>query len=1184
MPDKDFVHLHLHTDYSLLDGAIQIKNLARRVTELGMNACAMTDHGNLYGAITFYQTMKESGIKPIIGCETYLAAGSRKDRVARAGAGQKTNNHLILLAKDFEGYRNLSRLSSKAFTEGFYYKPRIDKELLAEHSKGLIALSSCMSGVPSALLAQDRFDDAAKAALEFQEIMGVGNYYLEIQEHGLEAQARIRKPLVELSKQTGIPLVATNDAHYLMPDDARAHDVLLCIGLGKTISDENRLRYGTSNFYVRSPAEMWEIFGDELPGALQKTVEIAEMCNLEMPKGASYLPNFPIPESHAGLSANEYFEKTVRDGYRTRKDQVWDREAAAGDLTRSFEEYEKRLWHEMEVIKRMGYAGYFLIVWDFVRYAKDHGIPVGPGRGSSAGSLVAYCLGITDIDPLKYNLLFERFLNPERVSMPDIDIDFCVRGRADVINHVANLYGRESVCQIVTFGTLASRAAIKDVGRALEMPYAEVDRISKMIPPPVRGRNVSIEQALQQVPELRQAVETNEQIRDLIDLARRLEGCARHVSVHAAGVVITPEPLQELIPIAVSAKDEVTTQYEMSDLEKVGVLKMDFLALNTLTIISDCLKSLKQSLSVEIDWAKTPLNDPKTMQLFTEGATEAIFQFESSGMQEICRKLKPKTIEDLSALNALYRPGPIDGGMVDDFILRHHGKKSVRYIVNEMKEILDSTQGVIVYQEQAMQLSQKLAGYSMAEADSLRKAMGKKNREEMAQQEQKFILGAVARGIKRDKAQQVFSLMAQFADYGFPKAHSVAYAYLAFQTAYLKAHYPEHFFAAVLSNEIEDTAKVFRYAKEMRGQGIELLPPDVNESQPGFTPLKGAIRYGLAAIKGIGLTSVNAIIRAREAGPFRSLADFADRVEEGSVNKRVFEGLVCSGAFDSLRNQADATGLWRARLFAGIDRELARSARKRRSKALGQDDLFGNDQLPTGEPSGQLPEANAWTISEMLAAEKKALGFYITGHPLDDHAEIIAKVGAVSSAQLGSLESGSRVTAPGMIADLQVRTTKRGDRFAIFRLEDQLGSTKCVLWPEAFNRNTSLVRSEANILASGKVEITDEGAVTLILEKVIGLDDAVQENARELVIRLPAQDDSEDLYRAVKELLEQSKGEADVFLELARQEFTVRLRAHPSLKAKGSAALDTALRKLGCDVRWEGHVSTARAASASAIT
>lgn len=1179
MQDKDFVHLHLHTDYSLLDGAIQIKPLAERAQKLGMKACAMTDHGNMYGAITFYNTMKASGIKPIIGCETYVAKGSRKDRAGRAAPGEKINNHLILLAKDFEGYRNLSRLTSKAFTEGFYYKPRIDRELLAQHSKGLIALSSCLSGVPSSLLVQDRFDEAASAALEYEEIMGKGNYFLEIQEHGLEAQARIRKPLVELSKRTGIPLVATNDAHYLMPDDSRAHDILLCIGQGKTVNDENRLRYGTPNFYVRSVDEMWQIFGQELPETLQRTVEIAERCDLTLPKGINYLPNYPIPDTHAGLSINEFFEQTVRNGYQTRKAQVWDGESARGELEHTFEEYEKRLWHEIEVIKRMGYAGYFLIVWDFVRYAKEHGIPVGPGRGSSAGSLVAYCLNITDIDPLKYNLFFERFLNPERVSMPDIDIDFCVRGRSEVINHVADLYGRASVCQIVTFGTLASRAAIKDVGRALDMPYAEVERISKMIPPPVRGRNVSIEQAIEQVPELAKAMETTEQVRDLIDLARRLEGCARHVSVHAAGVVITPEPLEELIPIAVSAKDEVTTQYEMSDLEKVGVLKMDFLALNTLTIISDCLKSIKRLLSDDVVWSKVLLNDEKTMQLFAEGKTDAIFQFESSGMQEICRKLKPKSIEDLSALNALYRPGPIDGGMVDDFILRHHGKKSVRYIVPEMKEILDTTQGVIVYQEQAMQLAQKLAGYTMAEADSLRKAMGKKNREEMAQQEQKFILGAVARGIKQDKAQQIFSLMAQFADYGFPKAHSVAYAYLAFQTGYLKAHYPEHFYAAVLSNEIDDTGKVFRYTKEMRGQGIALLPPDVNDSDVGFTPLKSAIRYGLAAIKGIGFASVNAIMKARAAGPFRSLFDFTERVEEGAINKRVLEGLVCSGAFDSLKPENYLGSHWRARHFAAIDIALARSARSRRSKALGQNDLFGSVQAEVTDSISDLPEAKAWMPMEMLAAEKKALGFYITGHPLDAHFETVSKLGAVSSAELAVQETGSRATIAGLVTALQLRTTKKGDRFAIFQLEDQAGSVKCVLWPEPYRRHSAMVADEATVLVTGRFEITDDGAITVIAERLTELSQAIQQKARELVIRFPPHADSIKLSETVRALLEQSRGDCDVFVEVISEGALVRLRAHPTLKVQGSVEIESALIQLGCEVRWDGFASSKAAAA-----
>lgn len=1136
-----------------------------------MSACAMTDHGNMYGAISFYNTMKKEGIRPIIGCETYVAAGSRRDRGGRAAPGEKSNYHLILLAKNFEGYRNLARLTSKAFTEGFYYKPRIDRELLAANSKGLIALSACMSGMPSAMLAKDCFDDAAKAAVEFEEIMGKGNYFLEIQEHGLEPQARIRKPLVELSKRTGVPLVATNDAHYLNAEDARAHDVLLCIGSGKVVSDTNRLRYGTPNFYVRSPQEMWEIFGHELPDALTRTVEIAEMCDLSLPTDAMFLPKYPIPASAGGISEEQYFDKVVREGYQTRKAAVWDLESQRGEMTHSFEEYEARLAHEVSIIKRMGYSGYFLIVWDFVRYAKENGIPVGPGRGSSAGSLVAYCLGITDVDPLRYNLLFERFLNPDRVSMPDIDIDFCVRGRSAVINHVADLYGRDSVCQIVTFGTLASKAAIKDVGRALDMPYAEVDRISKMIPPPVRGRNVGIEQAIKQVPELRKAMDSNPQVKDLIDLARRLEGCARHSSVHAAGVVITPEPLEELIPIAVSGREEVTTQYEMSDLEKVGVLKMDFLALNTLTILSDCLKSIKRAFNVDIEWAKISLNDEKAMQLFAEGRTDAIFQFESSGMQDICRKLKPKNIEDLSALNALYRPGPIDGGMVDDFIQRHHGKKSVRYIVPEMKEVLDSTHGVIVYQEQAMHLSQRLAGYTMAEADSLRKAMGKKNREEMAKQEQKFIEGAVARGIKRDKAQQVFSLMAQFADYGFPKAHSVAYAYLAFQTAYLKAHYPEHFYAAVLSNEIEDTAKVFKYTKEMRGRGIGLLPPDVNESEAGFTPLLGAIRYGLAAIKGIGLSSVNAIARAREAGRFGSIYDFVENIEEGAVNRRVLEGLVCAGAFDSLKGEGEPASSWRARLFAAIDNAMARAARSKRSRALGQNDLFG-DAPVNADSNVDLPKATAWTHTEMLAAEKKALGFYITGHPLDDYAEIISGLAVASSTELSAAATGSKARVAGMITDLQLKNTKKGSRFAILRLEDQTGAIKCVLWPEAFNRNAGIVKDNAAVLITGKAEISEDGMVTVIADEVMALEEALQRRARELLIRLPAIDDPGDLCQKVTDVLGQTAGDCEVFVEFPIAGATVRIRTHPSFKVQGSPRLEQALRDLGCEIEWQSHI------------
>ena len=1165
--DRKFVHLHLHTDYSLLDGAIQIKPLSSRVEELGMPACAMTDHGNMFGAISFYNAMKYRGIKPIIGCETYIARGSRKDKAA-TGPGEKANFHLILLAQNYEGYQNLVRLTSKAYTEGFYYKPRIDKELLAEHSKGLIGLSACMSGVPSAYLAQEKCDEAAAAAIEFQEILGKGNYFLEIQEHGLDAQRRIRKPLVDLSRRTGVPLVATNDAHYLMPEDSRAHDVLLCIGSGKTVNDTNRLRYASPNFYVRSPDEMWRIFGDELPEVLTRTVEIAERIDLRLPENVNHLPRYPIPESEHGLSADDYFEKVVRAGFESRRQTVWDPQAIRGALKQPISDYQTRLTNEIGMIKQMGFAGYFLIVWDFVRYAKQNSIPVGPGRGSAAGSLVAYCLEITDVDPLQYDLIFERFLNPGRVSLPDIDIDFCVRGRGDVINHVAELYGRDSVCQIITFGTLASKAAIKDVGRALEVPYADVERIAKMIPPPVRGRNVSISQALEQVPELKREVETNPQVKEIIEIARRLEGCARHSSVHAAGVVISPLPLQELIPIAVSGKEELTTQYVMSDLEKTGMLKMDFLALTALTVINDCLISIKQSFGSEINWSGVALNDAKTMQVFGEGRTEAVFQFESSGMQEICRKLKPKGVEDLAALNALYRPGPLDGGMVDEFILRHHGKKSVRYLVPEMKEILSNTYGIIVYQEQIMQLAQKLAGYTLSEADLMRRAMGKKKREEMAVHEEKFINGAVDRGIKRDKAEKIFSLMAQFSDYGFNRSHSVAYAYLAFQTAYLKAHYPEHFYAAVLSSEAQDAAKVFKYSKELRAQKIALLPPDVNESNSGFTPLSGAIRYGLTAIKGLGNAAVKAICEAREAGPFRSFFDFAERVDTATLNKRVFESLVSAGAFDSLKDGRIASE-WRGALFGLIDTALARAQRAKRERVQGQTGLFGSVVEEIDYSNEVSPNARGWTQAELLTAEKTALGFYITGHPLEKYLELLETVKASKSSDLPNMTSGGRIVCGGIVNDLQIRTTKKGDKFALLRLEDESGGTKCVLWPEIYRKHAAILQSDLPAIIKGRLELSEDNPPTIIVDHVQTMD-AVAEGSEFLVLRAPMDNDFSGLLDSILSVLSAHPGDCDVALEAEIDDHTlVRIRANNALRVKRSQALNESLRRLGCMVTAE---------------
>ena len=970
---KEFVHLHLHTDYSLLDGAIKIGPLAKRAAELKMSAVAITDHGNLHGALSFYNKVKAEGVKPIIGIEAYYARGSRKEKgPTNLEPGEKATNHLVLLAKNLTGYQNLIKLTSLSYTEGYWRKPRIDRELLSQHSEGLIGLSACISGVPPSLLLRDKFDDAARAALEFEEILGKGNYYLEIQEHGLDAQRRIRRPLLELSQKTGIPIVATNDSHYLNATDVKAHDALLCIGTGKLLSDPNRLSYGAPTFYYRSAEEMWSVFGEE-PDLLLRTLEIAEKCNLEFPKQTDHLPLYPVPD---GFTIESYFEKVAWDGFEERYRSVWQPLESSGSLRCPIAQYKERLAHEIATIKKMGFPGYFLIVWDFINYAKKNGIPVGPGRGSAAGSLCAYCMKITDVDPIQYDLLFERFLNPERISMPDIDVDFCVRGRGDVINYVSDLYGRQNVSQIITFGTMASRAVIKDVGRVMGMEIREVEKVAKMIPPPVRGRNVSIEDAIEQNPDLKQAINTNEQVAELIETARKLEGNARHSSVHAAGVVISPKPIHELIPVCTGQNGELVTQFVMSDLEKTGMLKMDFLALTTLTIIEDCLRTIEQEIGHRPDLEHIPLNDPKTLKLFVDGNLQAIFQFESDGMVEICRKLKPEGLEDLSALNALYRPGPLDGGMVDDYIERRHGRRKVTYIAPQMKETLENTFGICVsgdamiadtrtgrryrldelkdvpdlvvqgvdeewrpaegrvlrwmdngvkpvfrltlrngaqikvtadhrlltidgwrplcelrvgesvatppflfgprnelepaiaratfgaevevasslsyhalmsnygidrqhfspkkrqrerisahivaplaerldlpqtrrqlnvhwqeivsieaageesvydltvegihsfvannilvhncvYQEQIMQLAQRLAGYSLGEADLMRRAMGKKKKEEMAVHEEKFVKGAVERGIAQEKAEKIFSLMAQFADYGF---------------------------------------------------------------------------------------------------------------------------------------------------------------------------------------------------------------------------------------------------------------------------------------------------------------------------------------------------------------------------------------------------------------------------------
>ena len=1164
---KDFVHLHLHSDYSLLQSTIQLKPLTKRLKELDQKACAITDYGNMYGAVSFFNAMAASGITPIIGYEAHLKFGSRFDRSTAVEAGEKGYYNLILLARDPKGYQNLVHLASKAFTEGLFHKPRIDMELLAERSSGLIGLSGGIDGPVGHFLANGNEEKALTNAKKLEEILGSENFYLEIQDHVDENSRKLTKSTVDLSKRSGIPLVATNDVHYLNKDDARAHQVLIAIGDGRTVGENSHDTAGAIR-YLRSTEEMWDIFGAELPESLTNTLKIAEMCDLDIQQGdeVRQLPNYPIPVDSGYTTTDGYFEKVLRDGFEDRKMTEWEPMLAFGTLKHNLAEYEQRLKIEIETIKKMGFPGYFLIVWDFIAYARDQGIPVGPGRGSAAGSLAAYCMRITDVDPIQYDLLFERFLNPERISMPDIDIDFCIRGRGKVIDHVTELYGQESVCQIITFGTMASRAAIKDVGRALNMPYGDVDKIAKMIPPPIRGRNVSISQALETVPELKAAAK-DARVKELVDLALRLEGCSRHTSVHAAGVVISPRPLHELVPVAMSGKEELTSQYPMGDLEKVGMLKMDFLGLTTLTVIADCLASIKEKLDEMIDWTKIPTDDQKTMELFGEGRTEAIFQFESSGMADMCRRLRPKELEDLSALNALYRPGPLDGGMIDDFIDRHRGLKPTEYIVPEMETILGNTFGVLVYQEQIMQLAQKLAGYSLGDADLMRRAMGKKDVEKMAVHESKFVDGAVANKIAKKTAKEIFDLMAKFADYGFNRSHSMAYALLAFQTAYLKAHYPAYFYASVLSHEAQDSAKVYKYTTELKSMGLELLPPDVNESGEGFTPIDKTVRYGLTAIKGMGTTSVQAMVEARKTGRFTSLYDFCGRLGSGAVNRRGLESLIAAGAFDSLMPDGMEIGAWRAQLHAAIEPALQQGQRLAEDRLRGQSGLFGAVESNAADITETLAYAEPWPQSEVAKREKAAIGFYLSTHPLDNYKNLLAGMRLKSIAEFDDLQSGDVVRLAGMISGLQIRTSKRGNRFAQFRFEDRSGGIKGVVLGDSFNKLSMFLADDGMFIAEGNIEAAEGQEPTLKVNDLKSLDEAETAQARALDITIPDAAANEAYFESLYNLLERDRGRCDVFLTMNAGETQVKLQAD-GLGVAGSRSLQRELEARGCAVDW----------------
>jgi DNA polymerase-3 subunit alpha len=1132
MAHPNFVHLHLHTDYSLLDGACEIGELTAEAARRGMPAVAVTDHGNLFAAANFYHKATTHGVKPIIGCEVYVAPDNHRNR----GADAERSNHLVLLCENDEGYRNLIQLVSTGFLDGFYYKPRVDHELLAQHSKGLIALSACLRGEVADALLSEKYDQARTNAYRLRDIFGKGNFFLEVQDQGLEVEARINRDLVQLSRETGIPLVATNDCHYLTKSDAHAQEVLMCIQTGKTMSDTQRMKFATDQFYFKTAEEMAEVFR-ELPDAVSRTVAIADRCNVKIQRVSNPFPEFKVPE---GYTTDSYFEKVVREGFASRAMQL-ERLAKENFLRHSIGEYENRLTAEIEMIKKMRFAGYFLIVWDFIHYGRSQGIPVGPGRGSAAGSLVSYALRITDVDPLQYDLLFERFLNPERISMPDIDIDFCMRRRGEVIEYVRKTYGEKSVAQIITFGTMAAKAALKDTGRALDMAYGDVDRLAKLVP---NQLNISLDEALKQSPQLESMREKDPQVKEVVEVALRLEGLARHASTHAAGVVISPRPLTEIVPLYKSNKDEITTQYDMNALERIGLLKMDFLGLTTLTVLDDAVRLIKQNRGIDVDLATLALDDKATYALFTRGDTTGIFQFESHGMRDILRRYQPTRLEDLTALNALYRPGPIQGGMIDDFIARKHGKKKVSYDLPALEEILSETWGVILYQEQVMQIANRLAGFSLGDADLLRRAMGKKKPEEMAAQREKFLTGCAARKVPAKKAEKIFDLMAEFAGYGFNKSHSCAYALLAYQTAWLKTHYPVEFMAAMLTSETGNIEKVVKYINEARSMSITVLPPDVNSSDVDFTPVGDQIRFGLRAIKNVGENTVKGILAARETlGRFTSFYEFVESVEARQLNKRVLESLIRAGAMDGLSAH-------RAQMIAVTDRAVERAQKLQRARDSGQHGLFGGSSLQAEAPAPEiLPEVEEWPEHEILAAEYATLGFYISGHPLDKYAGRLKDLNATELSSMEGKRNNEDIVVAGIIVQARPMRSRRGARWAILTLQDRTGVIEALVFPEAFQKLEPILKAATPLLVKGRVAVEDVGTRVIVSDARL-LDQVADRPPSLLRVRLDLSAVNNGALNELHDLFSSRPGRCRVAFELVKEDGTeATLEASSAVRA-----------------------------------
>ena len=1140
-----FVHLHLHTEFSLLDGACRIKKLVDRVKELGQTAVAITDHGVMYGVIDFYRACKAAGIKPIIGCEVYVAPRTRFDKVHEFDADSR---HLVLLCRNEEGYRNLSYMVSQAFLEGFYIKPRIDMDLLREHCGGLIACSACLGGELPKLLMAGEYEKAKTHALEMRELFGEDGYYLELQEHGIPAQKQVNAGIMRLHEETGIPLVATNDAHYLRKEDAETQDILMCIQMGKTLDDPGRMKFETNEFYVKSEEEMASLFPN-YSEAIENTAKIAELCNVEFQFGKYHLPHFKLPEGYTDGDA--YFEKLCMDGFARRyPDQP--------------PEYWEQLRYEMDMIRKMGFVDYFLIVSDFIAFAKGSGIPVGPGRGSAAGSMVSYCLNITDVEPMKYSLYFERFLNPERVSMPDIDIDFCIRRRQEVIDYVNRKYGNDHVAQIVTFGTMAARGAVRDVGRVLNFPYAEVDAIAKQIPSGPGALHITLEEALKLSKQLKESYDGDPKVKKLIDTAMAIEGMPRNTSTHAAGVVITSRPVCDYVPLATNDGSPVT-QYIMTTLEELGLLKMDFLGLRNLTVLDDATKMVRAK-EPGFTLAGISENDPKVMNMLSEGKTSGVFQMESTGMTGVCVGLKPQNIEDITAIIALYRPGPMES--IPRFIACKQNPDKITYKHPALAPILSNTYGCIVYQEQVIQIFQQLAGYSLGQADMVRRAISKKKKAQIEKERQSFIHGDLERGITGCEAngiparvgEEIYDEIEAFAEYAFNKSHAVCYAIVAYQTAWFKYYHPKEYMAALLTSVLDSTEKVAEYIAECRSMGIELLPPDVNQSGADFTVVGEGIRFGLVALKGVGRGVINALLAEREkAGPFTDFMDFCDRMFDQELNRRVVESLIKSGAFDRM-------GYRRSQLIQVYGQVLDGIAASRRRNVEGQLDLFGfggNDDAPSALPALHLPDLPEYSPQELMTMEKETTGLYLTGHPMDQYREIARRKGAVT---IGSIltdfdreegpqtyQDGQRVSIAGVISTYKTRTTRNNTLMAYVNLEDDTAAMELLCFSRVLEESGGYIRENAAILATGKISVRDEKEPQIMVDAIRPLSDhdeeAAQAAGEKLYLRFPSREDPR--LRKVRLVLSFFPGESQIILyfEDCKKRVGTRGQLHPALLA-----------------------------------